>query len=101
MYTLYSLFIAGIVLAAAGSAFAGEPTGRYQGAEGSAPVGAEQVYADDSTVGGGYVTSTFADGIPAAEKTSNVAVSVRSVGRSIVVTAIPAPSNSTQLANQQ
>lgn len=100
MYTLFSLFIAGIVLAAAGTAFAGEPTGRYKGAEGSAPVGAEQVYADDSAVGGGYVTSTFADGIPAAEKTSNVAVSVRNLGRSIVLTTNPVPS-STQLANQQ
>ena len=100
MYALVSLFIAGFVLALAGTAFAGEPTGRYQGAEGSTPVGAEQVYADDSEVGGGYVTSTFAEGIPDAQSSNKVAVAVRNVGRSLVVTAIPTPGG-TQLANQQ
>lgn len=101
MYALVSLFIAGFVLALAGTAFAGEPTGRYQGAEGSKPAGAEQVYADNSEVGGGYVTSSFAEGIPPAEQgPSKVSVAIRNAGRSLAVTAVPTVGN-TRLANQQ
>jgi len=103
MYNILALLIAGTVLAVAGSAFAGEPTGRYQGAVGSLPQGVEQVYADDSQVGGGWVTASFAQDIPAGQSGEDVSVALRSVGRALVVTAnVPggAPSD-VQLASRQ
>jgi hypothetical protein len=97
MYNVYALLVAGAVLAAAGTALAGEPTGRYQGAEGSAPQGIEQsLFANSGTARGGYVTaSAVNDGIPASQDLAPSAVAVRSLGRGgdVVTANIPGSVN--------
>jgi hypothetical protein len=97
MYNVYALLLAGAVLAAAGTAFAGEPTGRYQGAEGSAPQGVEQSYfAASSAARGGYVTaSTANDVVPASQDLAPSAVAIRNIGRGgdVVTANIPGSVN--------
>jgi hypothetical protein len=102
MYNIIALLVAGAVLAVAGTAFAGEPTGRYTGAVGSLPQGVEQAYADYSEVGGGYVTAAFAQDIPAGQVQGDVDVALRNVGRALVVTAsIPGGVDNVRLASRQ
>ena len=60
-----ALTVAGLVLMASGAAFAGEPTGRFQGAQGQAPLGAEQVYFDNG--GSTNYTAVKAADIPWAQ----------------------------------
>lgn len=100
MYNVFALLIAGAVLAMAGTAFAGEPTGRYQGAVGSLPEGVEQVYFDNGT--NGYYTAAAAEAIPAATNQESVTVALRNVGRALVVTAnVPGSVSEVQLASRQ
>lgn len=81
MTNIYALLIAGTVLAFAGTAFAGEPTGRYQGAEGQVPSGVEQA-AVDHTGRGGFVTASAAEKFgPASEELGQTEFALRSVGR--------------------
>ena len=86
MYNVFALLIAGVVLAAASSAFAGEPTGRYQGAEGQAPQGVDQPAAVQAPRGG-YVTAAASGQIVAGRPLGESEVALRTVGRGLVATA--------------
>jgi len=88
MQNIIALLVAGAVLAAAGTAFAGEPTGRYQGAQGTPPVGLAEIASGAEASHGGFVTSARADRIgPAGEQLGETAIALRSVGRGFAVTA--------------
>jgi hypothetical protein len=99
MYTLISLFIAGIVLAVAGTAFAGEPTSRPRDAVGTSTDGAEQALTHYSATNDGRATAPFAETIPAARGDNNRATPVRAVRRTLTVNSAPVPSGP-QLASQ-
>lgn len=99
MKNIFALVVGGVALTASATAFAG---GRYPGlgTAGSVPQGAEQAYADDSEIGGGWVTASFGQDIPAGQSTENVSVAVREVGRALVATATqPGDVSETQLAS--
>jgi len=85
MDNIVALLVAGVVLAAAGTAFAGEPTGRYQGQPTSAPYGAEQVYADYSHVG--QAGPAAVKDIPAGTGGEQVDIALHNVGRALMVKA--------------
>ena len=100
MKNIIAMLIGGVVLAASTTSFA---AGRYPGpgTAGSVPQGAEQVYADDSEVGGGWVTAAFGQDIPAGQSTETVTVAVRQVGRALVATAtLPGDVSETRLASK-
>jgi len=102
MFNILALLVAGAVLAAAGTVFAGEPTGRYQGAVGSVPQGVEQVFVDHSD-NRTYETASRSDEVPAGQEDSRVTITLRNVGRALVATAtVPGsvPSD-VQLASRQ
>ncbi len=85
MYTLFPLFVAGIVLAVAGVALGGAPAGRDQGAAGSPSKGAERGPTDYSAIGIG------------AHKSNNVSIALRGIGRT-VAGAVHSLTSATQFA---
>jgi hypothetical protein len=78
-----ALLVASLVLVASGAAYAGEPTGRFQGAAGTTPQGAEQVYFDNG--GGTNYTAAKAGDIPWANGAATNAVEQHVLGRTLVI----------------
>jgi len=94
MNRFVSILALGTTLMASSAAFAGEPTGRYQGAVGSVPDGVEQVYFDHSSNGRGGVTASVAANIPAASNSDHVFALLQPHGRAYMVTAFSIPTTS-------
>jgi len=102
MENIVALLVAGVILAAAGTAFAGEPLGRYnaQPGPGTLPGGVEQVYADYSHVGqsGPAVVKDIPEG---TGDNVGVGVALRNVGRALMVSANTPGSYDVELAAKQ
>jgi hypothetical protein len=65
MLNRVTAFGIGLVMLSAGLAYAGEPTGRYNGADGSSPDGAEQVqFANFGNATNSHYMPSDADNIP-------------------------------------
>jgi hypothetical protein len=94
MNRFVSILALGATLVASSAAFAGEPTGRYQGAVGSVPDGVEQVYFDHFSNGRGGVTASVAENIPAASISDHAFALLQPHGRAYTVTAFSVPTTS-------
>jgi len=92
MTNILALLLAGAVLAAASTAFAGEPTGRYQGAEGHAPATVDQV-ATGNVARGGYVTAAAGEQIIAGQDVGATEFALRNTGRGGNVASATLPGN--------
>jgi hypothetical protein len=93
MNRFVAMFAVAAGLVASASVFAGEPSGRYRGAVGASPVGAEHLPVDRFHNSYGGVTATFAEKIPAGQGGQSKAALLQPTGRGHTVTASNVPSD--------